>query len=387
MDKLQKFEDFSKLVLLFSTSSSFFSFLFFAIALWRLHCKQYKIKFCVSSIPEPLDPFNNDDRSVPAYMEFLTSYQMGRSTKISKKPFRRFILPNTIGLALLVSMMITFLCGQYLHETKLIDADVDDKKNRTILYMKIEISAVVACLWSFFCTLMSCFIFSKLMLAIQDRCSDQKKYIQYLNLELEYSSNRVNSELKEYMQPNHRNLAVLSTLDNDEIHLRYLKEVDKHFVRVSISTLECFQFWFFIHWLFHMFSALLSISLFLDALVLNIKAEVDHLDPGVDFEAAEIGFLFTFSAFHSFLVLYPCFQAAAVTHTREALIRSISKEIDEYRKINNEVKKAYITFMRDQKFGFRISIFCRSIPFNLNIAYISIGLALLGVVISLLSSL
>ena len=358
--------------------------------MWRLHYKQYKIKFCVSPIspiPLPLDPFNNEDRSETGRIEFLRNDQMGHSTKISKKAFRRFILPNTIGLVLFVSMVIAFLCGQYRHETKLIDADVDDKKNRTIFYMKFEISAVVACLWSFFCTLMSCFIFSKLMLAIQDRCSDQKNYIDYMNLELKYSADRVNRTLRSYMEQDDRNLTDLSTLDDDEIHLSYLKEVDKRFVRVSVSTLEWFQLWFFLHWLFHMFSALLSISLFLNAFVLHIKAKLPHLDPGVDFEATEIMFLFTFSAFHSFLVLYPCFQAAAVTHTREALIRSVSKKIDEYRKINNEVKKAYITYMSDQKFGFRISIFCRSIPFNLNIAYISIGLALLGVVISLLSSL
>ena len=166
------------------------------------------MKFFNSSILEPLDSFNNEDQSVTTHIEFLTSDQMGHSTKISKKPFRHFILPNTIGLALFVSIVIAFPYGQYRHETKLIDADVDDKKNRTILQMKIEISAVVACLWSFFCTLMSCFIFSNLMFTMQDRCSDQKNYIQYLNLELEYSANRINSTLRSYMQQSHQNLMV-----------------------------------------------------------------------------------------------------------------------------------------------------------------------------------
>ena len=91
-------------------------------------------------------------------------------------------------------------------------------------------------------------------------------------------------------------------------------------------------------------------------------------------------------AYESFLVLYPCFQAAAVTYTRKQLIKSIIKKFHDYKHIDDEVKKDYITFMMNREFGFRIRVFCRTIPFNLNIAYISIGLGCLGVVISLLAS-
>ena len=66
-----------------------------------------------------------------------------------------------------------------------------------------------------------------------------------------------------------------------------------------------------------MFSALLSISLFLDAFVLNIKAELPHLDPGFDFEVAEIMYFLSIS-------LFPCTLSMLSSSSSDSYKRNIN---------------------------------------------------------------
>ena len=308
--KLQGFEDFAKLVLLFTTFSSFFSFVFFACALWWLHYKQYKIKYFKDpSITAPLDPFNNEERSNhhsllesndgPEDENFFKSKDKNCSTKLSKDGLKYFILHSGLGCLLFLAIVFVFLFGQYTHNTVAIDGD-NANKTKTKLYETIEKVSDAMYIWSFFFTLTSCMIFSKLMLGIRNKCNEQEAYITYVNWAIGHCQNinnivgdnnkEIKDRLIKYIHNQNSSVQVSNDMQDNVVCLIYLKESDKYFARVAKDTLQGFQLWFFIHWLFHIFSALLSISLLVDAIVLHIKAVLPHTDPGIKFKPIEFFF-------------------------------------------------------------------------------------------------
>ena len=174
--------------------------------------------------------------------------------------------------------------------------------------------------------------------------------------------------------------------EKKEIALKYLKERDKHFVKTSVSTLGWFQLWFLFHWVLYMLSTFMILTLLIDAIALHVKAKIDHIDPGVLFDPAEIGFLFMYSLAQCFFLLYPCLRAASVTRTRARVIRHLNEQAHTFTNIPADVMNEFIDSMRKRKFSFRLRILCAQIPFNLNIAYFSIAFGFVGVVVTLITS-
>ena len=174
--------------------------------------------------------------------------------------------------------------------------------------------------------------------------------------------------------------------EKKEIALKYLKERDKHFVKISVSTLGWFQLWFLFHWVLYMLSTFMILSLLIDAIALHVKAKISHIDPGVLFDPAEIGFLFMYSLAQCFFLLYPCLRAASVTRTRARVIRHLNEQAHTFTNIPADVMNEFIDSMRKRKFSFRLRILCAQIPFNLNIAYFSIAFGFVGVVVTLITS-
>ena len=83
---------------------------------------------------------------------------------------------------------------------------------------------------------------------------------------------------------------------------------------------------------------------------------------------------------HMILFLYPCFRAASILEARNSLIKKVSnKNIN----ISTEFKSIFLQYMKEQKCGFMLSIFCARVEFGFNITYLSIFLGLLGIVIKL----
>ena len=197
--------------------------------------------------------------------------------------------------------------------------------------------------------------------------SDEYNYvIQYLGLEM-------------------KNLA--GDADIDSTAKKYLKKRDKHFVKKAVATLSWLQLWFLLHWLLHIISTFMVMTVLVDAVTLHVKARIPHLEPGVDFHPGEIWFLFMYSLLQCFFLFYPCLRAASVTRTRQRVIRNISEKAkDEYSNIPSEVLNEFIESMKRRKFSFRLRILCARIPFNMNIAYLSIAFGFVGVVVSLITS-
>ena len=415
-------------MLLFSSASSSLSYLIFVYALWKLyikqHCKEIKciarllsgLSSCLYFIVhcekreeeekdiKPLHPFDDDlpkypndvhsnsslcrgnSDDCPAVCKLTRNQDNDTTTQLDKKELKFFILFVVVNMVLLVAMAIVFLVGQYRYKPMIIDDDTN--QTRTAFYANLEKSAVAAYLYSHFCSLSSCFIFSKIMYGIQKKCSSLNKYLDHVN---KFSMNRM--AIFNYLMitwPNERGTTqqersrTIQNLLQEEKMSYYLKQRDKHFVLVAAKTLKILQFWFFVHWVFYIISSFLSMSLVLGATLLTIKGRQSHIKHGVNFHALEIIFLTLFAASNSFLFLYPCLRAASITKSRKKLISTITTQY--YPNIPDRVKSDFVNYLEAQKFCFRLNIFCTKIPFSVNIAYISICVGLLGVLVSVVAS-
>ena len=175
-----------------------------------------------------------------------------------------------------------------------------------------------------------------------------------------------------------------------ELALKYLKEHDKHFVNTAVATLSWLQLWFLLHWLLYIISTFMIFTVLIDAVALHVKDRVPHIEPGVGFHPVQILFLCLYSLVQCFVLVYPCLRAAGVTRTRQRVIKRISDEAYKFTNLNEinggNVIPEFIESMKRRKFSFRLRILCASIPFNLNIAYLSIAFGFVGSVVALITT-
>ena len=147
-------------------------------------------------------------------------------------------------------------------------------------------------MYSLLCTIVSCFIFSKVAYSVNHRC-----------LKL----------FKGFIKP---------TPPNNTIILDWLIKQDDDFTKMAQKTIYWFEFWFTIHWAFYTVTSFLSIALVFDILVKYIQAELNKpSDSAIGFTHIELWLVGLFTLQHCFLFLYPCFKAAAVTVGRESSSR------------------------------------------------------------------
>ena len=380
---LQEFEDFSKTALLFSTLAITLSHCFFALALiyhvlpkkWEKICNCI-IFYNIRDLKKTQDPEQvratpgSISGSTPGLTPGSTSGSTSGSTPEGSTPGAtpgattgatsqetrddyimcerncHFILAVIVSLILLVILVIVFFYGQYQYHYRLSSHETNSIGQIAIFYLELfaEISYVLSLIF----TLGNCFYFSNLMYSIQNGCEDQEKLL---------------TDNPPQDGPN---------------TIGYLTKKDEDFVNNAVDKLGLFQLWFLIHWIFYIISSFLSLALLLEAIVLHVKAVLPHVEDGVRFAPVDI---YVFCGTYIFAVI-------SVTRTRERLIRKIfNSHYDCTPEAPPEnVKKEYVDFMKRQKFGFRLRILCASIPFNLNVAYISFVVGLVGVVISLIFS-
>uniref|UniRef100_A0A1X7SE60 Uncharacterized protein n=1 Tax=Amphimedon queenslandica TaxID=400682 RepID=A0A1X7SE60_AMPQE len=177
-------------------------------------------------------------------------------------------------------------------------------------------------------------------------------------------------------------------LFRDDKTISEFVEEDKKFTEVAIETLRPFEMWFFIHWAMYIITSFLSLSFLFEAINEKIKASMVKPDSGIGFQSLEFVLIALLAATNSFVFLYPCIRAAGVTESRKSLIREVNDSIDFENGNNptNDAKRAFISYLKERNFGFRLNILCAHVKFNLNIAYISIFIGLLGVLIKVGSS-
>ena len=383
---LQEFEDFSKTVMLFSILAVTLSHLFFIIALIRYCCYTCDWKIvCCCDTPDDDDSnitYNkvivkkngNEVRQLDNLVNpnitltvdnvnnnyIINIVNSGRastpasasSRNLKFEEYRRsitcrrvihWILAIGVSIILLGCLVGLYFGGQHHPTYKLYPSE------QASTFKDHELAAGILYFVSLFSTLVICYCFSAHMYTVQTKCEE--------HLEITYKST--------------------------SIELTQLKKKDKEFVKKAVNELGFFQLWFLIHWLFYIISSFLSLSLLLEVIVLRVKAVLPHLESGAEFSLIQVFFLFFFAAIHIFLLLYPCLRAASVTRTRKRVIKKIFMSSN----VPDGIKKEYVDFMEKQNFGFRLRILCASIPFNLNVAYISFAAGILGIVVSLIFAL
>ena len=145
--------------------------------------------------PKPLHPFDDDPPKYPCKVhknktpcpnnctvcELTRNQDNDTTTQLKRKEFIFFILFLVINILILVSTALVFFFGQFLHKQQLKPFYDDRHQTQTDTIMIWEIITVAVYLYSHFCTLSSCFIFSKVMYGIQSKCSNLIKYLGHVN--------------------------------------------------------------------------------------------------------------------------------------------------------------------------------------------------------------
>ncbi|XP_019858128.1 PREDICTED: uncharacterized protein LOC109586380 [Amphimedon queenslandica] len=233
---VQKFIDLTKIAILFSTTANGVSQLFFILALVCLFLKHYnwsremklswwkkfKLYCCCTRDKQtddkkviPLDPFNDDyenefieSTSIAVVYQheleqviilenpqaepgphadqqennFFSQQDTSTSTLLQGERLGHYNTWFAIGLVMIVAISIFFLLIQYYFN------------EITINWLEFVATSCYAL--SLVRTIVSCFIFSKLMYAIQRKCEEIEMYVYYTNDNI----NETNDKIKKYVE-------------------------------------------------------------------------------------------------------------------------------------------------------------------------------------------
>jgi hypothetical protein len=404
--KLQEFEDFSTFVILSMCLSSFLSYLIFIIGLLKLYIKPFliQIKCCKKYIIEELDkkvskycndiddtdqenptpatptvkiphPFNDDEPKVTIQMNQIDN---DTSTRLELKETCYFITFLFFNIAIFISMLGIFVHEQYTGAPQAMNSD-GDGKNETSVKEQWEQSAIGIYLWSHFSSIISCFIFAKLTYGLEHKCNNIMKYVKDAN------DNYNQHQINQYFE-NHIQNELVPALKEKKLQI-YLKSRYQDFANVAKNTLQIFQVWFLVHWVFYVITCFMTVGLFIESVLMTLRDRQSHLKDGIPFQDWEWIFLALLSASNLLMFIYPCLRAAAITQASKRLINRITKESYKFKNLPDGLLEDFVSYLEKRKYTFRLSVCCCSIPFSLNIAYISICIGLFGIVAGIIATL
>ena len=272
-----------------------------------------------------------------------------------------------VNIMINVALIVVFLYGQYHHKNTLTNGASSSAPDKILKYEK---AVFVTYTYSLFCTLASCFLFSKLAYGIQKKYMGIADYLEHVDITNDERDQKIHRYLKNVYSPDRVDFVQFP------VKLYYLQERFKHINRVAKSTLKLFELWFLVHWILYIVSSCFSLSLFFEAIVHKTAHLPGSDDEGIDFHLLELVFLGLFSASNCLFFLYPCLRAAAITESRRNLICKINEVYSEYQHITPELKDQFVSFLNSQNSAFNLQILCAKVPFGFNIAYISLCFSL-----------
>ena len=230
--------------------------------------------------------------------------------------------------------------------------DVEDHIQYSLSRKIINNVGFVTLFSSQYGTIISCFIFSKVAYAVTIECNGKMEVFQGI----------LNNAI---------------TPQQEENALNQFQNEDRAFYKLSNWSTSPYRFWFTIHWFFYAVTAFLSIGFVVD-IILHKLSGTFTCDSACRWG---IAFIFAFTLEHTVLFLYPCFRAASILAARNSLIKRVCT--DDIPHMPTKLKAVFVQYMKERKCGFELSIFCARIEFGFNIAYISIFLGLIGIIIKL----
>ena len=401
---LRKFTIYSRIVLLVTSFSSMTSYLVFLIGMIRLYFWPH---FKIIARSKHDNNGGDDSRIIPLHPFDDRDPNSKTSTKLTNQQALSFYGVLIVNILINFGMLLVFVFGQYLgitkneayksfhHNTQTFNRSFTKSSH---VKMGFEIVTVITYSYSIFCTLMSCFIFSKLAYGIQNK---YKRFIrtnlQLVNIAPEKLQQSRNNRIVDYLQTHANNknkdnqiiidyFAAHNISDTVAIQLYYLQAKDKRCTEVAKTTIKQFEIWFFFHWILYIVSSFLSLSLFFETLIYYINSSEPIPEEGIDFHILEMVFLGLFSASNCLFFLYPCIRAASVTNSRDVQINELNNIYAGFEYIKPELKDRFAEFLRSQPAGFELHILCARVPFGFSVAYISIFIALFSVLVKVATS-
>ena len=245
--------------------------------------------------------------------------------------------------------------------------------------------------YSWFCAILSCFIFSKVAYAVRN-VSMYKLFptldaVAKLDLTNMHAAATVTNTVERVMNcfksdraKQHFQRHIES---KEEIkYLDVLSSIDQLYSFILKDSLQPYGTWFAIHWLTYTLTAFLSVAYVIQDVRMELYEDKNSCHGEHNTKCRlSLACNMLFSVSHCLLFLYPCFRAAVVTSTRYVLIRKVSAAY--WPEVPLDQKQAFIQYLKDNNCTFKVSIMCAQIDFGFNITFFSIFIGIMGVVLKL----
>ena len=165
-------------------------------------------------------------------------------------------------------------------------------------------------------------------------------------------------------------------------YLKRLKSKDKNYLKMFKATLKPYETWFAWHWILFIFVTFMSIAYLAETIVQERYGTGSKCADGNHTVCMlDLVHIIIFVLQSCVLFLYPCFRAGTITASREILISRVSRS--NWEEVPQSVKDSFVQYLKDQNCGFKILLMCARIEFGFNLAYLSIFIGVLGVILRL----
>ena len=299
-------------------------------------CVTKRVKCILNPFPQTAD--HPDEQNV---------YYKGVVFQSKEKLYFYLILSFNLLLFVANIGVLSLIVHMAYHIPHILDHPLSHNIERSyVTQTVIDYVGYVALFGSQYCAIISCFIFSKVAYGVTMKCDGM---------------------LAQYRQ-----------VWNDRQHgISCLQDKDREFHEISTQSMRPFRFWFTVHWFFYAMTTFASAAYLAETIINWLYGFLHNRCDTVC--TWEIVYIFLFSLEHTVLFLYPCFRAASILSARNALIKKVSDT--DFPNMSTVVKCAFVQDMKERKCGFLLSILCARIEFGFNIAYVSIFVGLIGIII------
>ena len=257
---------------------------------------------------------------------------------------------------------------------------------------------------SLFCSIQSCFIFSKVVYKVtyltnelSNNITDWLDFHQCQNTRdrriLDERMKRLlrsiyNKEVKKGLIVDEGLKRLLESNNKEEVNEgRYicLQKLDQHFIDDVEPTLNLFGIWFIVHWVSYALTTMLLtgyiLQILMHAAAGHPLASKKDLLPNTCTDNLKItlvyaSYIVSFTLVHAYLFLYPCFRASAIAVARAKLIHDVSTK--RWENVSSSLQIKFVQYLTAQNFAFRVPLFCATIPFGFNWVYVSFFVAICG---------
>ena len=248
---------------------------------------------------------------------------------------------------------------------------------------EVHLISFVFRLVSQFCTIHSCFIFSKIVYIVTGQLDQILKNMDKVNDERNKLLNK--PELQCYFNVENEPVDIKKLLQspgkaNQERGCYYLlRNIDGKFIDCVKPILDLFGYWFILHWVLYGLSTVLLSASVVELVVDVFKpSPMDKVVPieDKDLKKVYIVYVVFYTLEHAYLFVYPCFRAASIAAAREKLIFDVSKRYWEH--IPFEIEGKFLQYLGIQNFSFKAPILCANVSFGFNWAFVSLFIAVCG---------